>query len=65
MKWPDLLIQSFEIFMTQGINRITEKGPGEDPILMVSQKLEILNQTHGDVWKEEDTVAHNVVHYSF
>jgi hypothetical protein len=24
-----------------------------------------LNQTHGDVWKEEDTVAHNVVHYSF
>ena len=31
--------------MTQGNGRITGRSPGKDPILMVSQKPELLNQT--------------------
>jgi hypothetical protein len=37
------------ISMTQSNNRITERSPGEDPILMMSQKPEILNQTNASL----------------
>jgi hypothetical protein len=42
---PVLLTQSCRISMTQGNNKITERSPGEDPILTVSQKPETSNQT--------------------
>jgi hypothetical protein len=42
VKGPALLLQSCRIFMTQGNNR----GPREDPVLMMSQEPETLNQTH-------------------
>ena len=45
MKGPVLLFQSCRISITQGNNRITSRSPGEDPILMMSQKPEMLNQT--------------------
>jgi hypothetical protein len=45
MKGPVLLIQSYRISVTQGNNTITRKRPGKDPILIVSQKPEISNQT--------------------
>ena len=45
IKGAVLLIQSCRISMTQGSNRITGRSLGEDPILMVSQGLEILRQT--------------------
>jgi hypothetical protein len=45
-KGQDLLIQSCRISMTQGNNRLSGRRPGEDPILMVSQKPEILNQSN-------------------
>jgi hypothetical protein len=45
VKGTDLLIQSFSISGTQGNNRITRRRPDGDPILMVSQKPENLNQT--------------------
>jgi hypothetical protein len=32
--------------MTQGNDGVTGRSPDEDPLLMVSQKPEILNQTH-------------------
>jgi hypothetical protein len=35
--------------MTQGNNRITWRSPDEDPILMVSQKLEISKQTNNSL----------------
>jgi hypothetical protein len=46
--------------MTQSNNRITRSSPDEDPILMVSQKPEILNQIDSlqgifaseDVWTQ-------------
>jgi hypothetical protein len=31
--------------MTQGNNIISEKSPGEDPVLIVEQKPETMNQT--------------------
>jgi hypothetical protein len=43
MKGTVLVIQSCRISMTQGNNRIIRKRPSEDPMLMVSQKPEILN----------------------
>ena len=45
VKGSVLLIQSCRISTTQGNNRITGRSPSEDPILMVSQKPEISNQT--------------------
>jgi hypothetical protein len=59
--------------MTQGNNRKTGRSPDEDPILMVSQKPEISNQTNDslqrtfaseDVWTEGYTVGHTMTHYS-
>lgn len=52
LKGPDLLLQSRRISMTQGNYR----SPEEDPVSMVSQKLEVLNPTNGtfaneDVWE--------------
>ena len=44
MKGLVLLIQSYRFCMTQGNNRITRRNPCQDPILIVSQKPEILNQ---------------------
>ena len=62
-------------FTTQGSNRmITRRKPGEDPILMMSQKPEISNQTNDslqwtfaseDVWTEGHTVVHPVTYSSF
>ena len=46
VKGPVPLIQRCRISMTQGNNRITGRSPDEDPVLMVSQKPEISNQTH-------------------
>lgn len=46
MEGPVLLFQSCGISVTQGNNRITRRRPGEDPMLMVSQKPEISNQTN-------------------
>ena len=46
VKGPVLLIQSCKISMTQGNNRMTRRQPSEDPVLMVSQKSEILSQTN-------------------
>ena len=46
MKGPVLLIQSCRISMTQGNNRITGMRPGDDPVLMMSQKPETSNQTN-------------------
>jgi hypothetical protein len=39
--WRVLKTQSYKISMTQGNNRIPERSPGEDPVLMVyrSQRL--------------------------
>ena len=62
--------------MTRGNNRITMRSPGKNPILMVSQKPEISNQTNDsdsmqrifaseDVWTEEHTVGHTVTLYNF
>ena len=45
MKGLLLLFQSYRIFMTQD-SRITKRSPDKDPILMVSQKPEISNQTN-------------------
>jgi hypothetical protein len=45
VKEPVLLFQSFRVSMTEGNNRLTRRSPDEDPILMVSQKPELLNQT--------------------
>jgi hypothetical protein len=45
VKGPVLPIQSCRISMTRGNNRTT-RSPSEDPVLMVSQKPEILNQTN-------------------
>ena len=57
------------ISRAQGNNRITGRSPGEDPILMVSQKPETLNQNncndHLQVKKTKRyTVGHTVTHYS-
>ena len=50
------------------------RSPNKDPILMVSQKLKILNQTNDslqgtiaseDVQTEGYTVGHTVTYYSF
>jgi hypothetical protein len=41
-----LLFQSCRISMTQGNNRITGRSQDEDPILMVSQKPGMFNQTN-------------------
>jgi hypothetical protein len=46
MKGPVLLIRSGRISMTQGNNRITGMRPGDDPVLMMSQKPETSNQTN-------------------
>ena len=54
MKGTVLLIQSFRIPMTWGNDRATRRSPGEEPILMVSQKPEISNQTN------EQLIAMNV-----
>jgi hypothetical protein len=51
-----------------GKNRITERSPCEDPVLLVSQKPETWNHTTfttEDVWTEGYTVGHMVTHYSF
>jgi hypothetical protein len=40
-----LQIQSCRGSMTQGNNIIMERSPGEDPVLMMQQKPEALNQT--------------------
>jgi hypothetical protein len=37
--------------MTQGNSRITGRRPDEDPMLMVSQKPEISNQTNDRIAK--------------
>ena len=47
IKGPVLLIQSCRISMTQGNNRMPQRSPSEDPILMVQQKPETSNQTNG------------------
>ena len=44
-KRPVQLKGNCRISMTQGNNRITGRTPDEVPILMESQKPEILNQT--------------------
>lgn len=46
MKGPVLMIQSYRLSMIQGSNRITRRRPGEDLILMVSQKPEALKHTN-------------------
>ena len=46
MKGPVSMIQSCRIFTTWGDNRITGRCPGEDPILMVSQKPGTSNQAN-------------------
>jgi hypothetical protein len=70
----NLLARGKQISMTQGNNGIIRMSPDEDPILMVSPKPEILNQTsHSlqrtlaseDVWTEGCTVGHIVTLYSF
>ena len=67
MKGLVLLIQSCKISRIQGNNRITMRSPNKDPILMVSQKPEISNQTNDslqgtfaskDEWIEGYTVGH-------
>ena len=45
-KGPFLQIQSYRIFMTWDSNRISERSPGEDPVLILQQKRETLNQTN-------------------
>lgn len=72
VKGPIILIQSCRTSMMQGNNRITRR-PGEDPILIVSEKPGTTNQTNGslqwtfardNVWTEGYTVRHTVTHYS-
>lgn len=46
VKGPVLQIRSCRIFVTQGNNRISERRPCEDLVLIVQQKLEALNQTN-------------------
>jgi hypothetical protein len=56
-----LLIQSCKISMTQGNNRITERSPGEDPILTMSQKPEISNQINDSLqWIFTMNIAMNM-----
>ena len=43
---PVLLFQSCRISMTQSNNRITGRSPGEHPVLMVSEKPKVSNQTN-------------------
>lgn len=45
IKWLVTLIQSSRIPMTPG-DRIASSSPGEDPILVVSQKPETSDPTH-------------------
>jgi hypothetical protein len=61
--WLGLQIQSCRISTTKGNNRIPRRSSGENPILMVSQKPEIMNQTNDslkrtfaneDVWTQRD-----------
>jgi hypothetical protein len=51
--WKWLGGRKGEISMTQGNKRITGRSPNEDPVLMVSQKPEILNQTKDSFASEE------------
>lgn len=43
------LIQSWKFSTKQGNNRITGKSPGEYPIVIMSEKPEISNQTNGSL----------------
>ena len=45
MKQLVLQIQNYRIFITQSNNRITERSPSEDPVLIEQQKPEVLYQT--------------------
>jgi hypothetical protein len=46
VKGPLLLFQSCRVSTTQDSNRITGRSSNEDPILTVSEKPEISNQTN-------------------
>ena len=46
MKGPVLLIQGCRISMALTNKKITGRSPGVDPILIMSQKPEILNQNN-------------------
>lgn len=46
MKGPALLFQSWRVSVTQGSNRITGRSHSQEPVLMVSQRLEISHQTN-------------------
>ena len=45
MKMLVLQIQKYRISMTQGNNRVSEKGPREGPVFIVHQKPEASDQT--------------------
>ena len=60
--------------MTQGNNRISERSPGGDPVLMVQQKPEASNQTNDSlqqtfaskaVWAKLCCVTHCSFHSEF
>jgi hypothetical protein len=63
IKGPVLLFQSCRISMTQS-NGTMIRSPSEDPILMVSQKPEILNFISISIWKWRWGIYCGT-HYSF
>lgn len=73
LKRQVLWFQNCRICMTQGNKRISGKSPSGDPILMVSQKSEILYQTNyslqwtfasKNVSTEGYIVGHSVTYYN-
>ena len=70
LSWPILQIQSYRISMTYGSNRVSERSPGKDPVLIVQQKSGTLKQInsyneHLKVQIKVYTMGHTMIHYSF